>query len=270
MSHDHSQLTHSQLTRAAQAISEARQHRIQIPRISETFNISTLADAYKVQELNTEQALAQGRRLVGRKIGLTSPAVQQQLGVDQPDFGMLFADMAVANGGTVNTAKLTQPKAEAEIAFVLARDLRLEDTTMAELLRAIDFVLPAIEVVDSVIEGWKITLVDTVADNASSGCYVLGNDPVKLDGLDLTMEGMLLYKNGQLVSQGIGAACLGNPLEACLWLARTMAQVGRPLLAGDVLLSGALGPMVPVAAGDRLHMRLTRLGELHCNFASLD
>lgn len=258
----------SSISRAAQALADAREQGKQIPRVSDTFGISSVADAYKIQEINTDKAIARGRRLVGRKIGLTSPAVQQQLGVDQPDFGMLFADMEVINGGTVNTKNLIQPKAEAEIAFVLSRDLPREDTSMVELLSAIDYILPAIEIVDSAIADWKITLIDTVADNASSGCYVLGNEPIKLDGQNLTLEGMLLYKNGELVSQGIGAACLGNPLNACLWLARTMAQVGRPLLAGDLLLSGALGPMVNVSAGDRLHMQLTRLGDLHCDFAN--
>jgi 2-keto-4-pentenoate hydratase len=179
---------------------------------------------------------------------------------------MLFADMEIVDGGQIDCARLIQPKAEGEIAFVLKKDLRALDTTLAELLSAVDYVLPALEIVDSAIEDWKITLVDTVADNASSALYVLGKHPVPLADLDLSLEGMTLSKNGDQVSMGVGAACLGNPLDACLWLARTMAKAGRPLLAGDVLLSGALGPMVPVSAGDRLHLRLTRLGEVSCSF----
>lgn len=260
-------MTHPSLQPAAEALTRARQTRTPCGRISERFDINSLADAYAIQELNTQAALAAGRRLNGRKIGLTSLAVQQQLGVDQPDFGMLFADMEVRDGETIDSTRLIQPKAEGEIAFVLGRDLPHADTTLAELLRAVDHVLPALEIVDSAIEDWKITLVDTVADNASSGLYVLGKTPVSLAGLDLALEGMLLEKNGAQAAIGVGAACMGNPLDACLWLARTMAEAGRPLQAGDVLLSGALGPMVQVRAGDSLRLRLTRLGEVSCHFA---
>lgn len=256
----------SRIQAAAGLLDEARKTRTACPRISERFDIATLADAYAVQEINTHQALAAGRRLVGRKIGLTSRAVQQQLGVDQPDFGMLFADMEVADGEAIDSRRLIQPKAEGEIAFVLARDLPHPDTTLAQLMSAVDYLLPAIEIVDSAIEDWKITLVDTVADNASSGLYVLGKQPTRLAGMDLALEGMVLRQNDAIASHGVGAACLGNPLDACLWLARRMAEVGRPLQAGDVLLSGALGPMVPVQPGDRLSLRLTRLGEVGCSF----
>lgn len=257
----------SPIEEAAAALAEARHSRQPCARISETFGITSLDDAYAVQEINTRRALTEGRRLAGRKIGLTSKAVQQQLGVDQPDFGMLFADMEVLDGGEIDCSKLIQPKAEGEIAFVLGHDLPTPDTTLGELLRAVEYVLPALEIVDSAIADWNITLVDTVADNASSALYVLGKQPTRLSALDLSLEGMLLVKNGSQASIGVGAACLGNPLDACLWLARTMAAFGRPLQAGDVLLSGALGPMTPVVAGDRLHLRLTRLGEVACHFA---
>ena len=222
--------------------------------------------AYAIQQLNVAHGVANGRRVVGRKIGLTNPKVQAQLGVDQPDFGMLFADMECRDGEAIDSQRLIQPKAEGEIAFVLGRDLPHADTTLGELLRAVDHVVPALEIVDSAITDWKITLVDTVADNASSGLYVLGKTPMRLAGLDLALEGMLLEKNGAQAAIGVGAACMGNPLDACLWLARTMALAGRPLQAGDVLLSGALGPMVPVVAGDSLRLRLTRLGEVSCHF----
>jgi 2-keto-4-pentenoate hydratase len=256
----------SAIEAAAKALAAARAAQAPIAPISGTFGITTLADAYAVQELNTREALSQGRRLVGRKVGLTSQAVQQQLGVDQPDFGMLFADMEVLDGGEIDCSRLIQPKAEGEIAFVLGRDLPHADCTLGELMSAVDYLLPALEIVDSAIADWKISLADTVADNASSALYVLGKQPTRLSALDLRLEGMLLEKNGAPASIGVGAACLGNPLDACLWLARTMAQAGRPLLAGDVLLSGALGPMTPVVAGDRLQLRLTRLGEVGCRF----
>ena len=258
------QLQH--LQDAAAALAAARKHREPCARISTTFGIDLLSDAYAVQEINTQLALAQGRRLTGRKVGLTSAAVQRQLCVDQPDFGMLFADMEILDGGQINASKLIQPKAEGEVAFILGRDLPNVDTTLAELMRAIDYVVPALEIVDSAIENWDITLADTVADNASSALYVLGKQPTRLSALDLRLIGMLLEKNGEVASIGVGAACLGNPLDACLWLARTMAEVGRPLQAGDVLLSGALGPMTPVVAGDSLRLSLTLLGEVSCHF----
>ncbi len=255
------------LIEAAAALAKARAERKPCGRVSELHDVLTLDAAYAVQEINTRAAIESGRRLVGRKIGLTSLAVQQQLGVDQPDFGMLFADMEYHDGDTLDCSRLIQPKAEGEIAFVLGRDLPNEDTTLGELLRAVAYMLPALEIVDSAIADWRITLIDTVADNASSGLYVLGKHPVRLNAQDLELEGMLLRQNGSLVSSGVGAACLGNPINACLWLARTMAEAGRPLQAGDVLLSGALGPMVAVGPGDTLHMRLTRLGEVSCRFA---
>lgn len=259
-------MTSAKLTQAAAVLWHARQSREPCQRISEQFSVGRLEEAYAVQDINTERALAEGRRLVGRKIGLTSLAVQRQLGVDQPDFGMLFADMEYGHGDEIDSRRLLQPKAEGEIAFVLGRDLTAPDTTLGEMVRALEYALPALEIVDSAIADWHITLVDTVADNASSGLYVLGKQPTRLNDLDLALEGMVLEQNERIAALGTGAACLGHPFNACLWLARTMAAVGRPLRAGDVLLSGALGPMVSVQAGDVVRMRLTRLGEVQCRF----
>src|SRR3546814_165540 len=185
-----------------------------------------------------------GRRLVGRKIGLTARSVQQALNIDQPDFGMLFADMEVPDGGTVGAGRLLQPRVEGEVAFVLGRDITVSDPTIADVIRAVDFLLPAIEIVDSRIAGWDLQIVDTIADNASSGLYVLGAEPRSLRDIDLRLCGMVLEKGGEPVSSGAGLACLGNPLQALRWLAHTMVKVGRPILAGDVVLSGALGPLV--------------------------
>ncbi len=256
----------SAIQQAADRIQQARDKVEACGQISAEFGVTSIEDAYQVQEINTERALAAGRRLVGRKIGLTSEVVQQQLGVDQPDFGMLFADMAIENGGEIPSDRLIAPKVEGEIAFVLKRDLTDENLTLLELMSAIDYALPALEVVDSAIADWKITIADTIADNASSALYVLGTTPLKLEDLDLTLEGMVLTKNGQQASIGVGAACLGNPLNACLWLAKTMVKHGRPLMAGDLLLSGALGPMVVVEKGDQIEMELTKLGRVSCKF----
>ncbi len=222
--------------------------------------------AYAAQEINTGRGLAAGRRLVGRKIGLTSVAVQKQLGVDQPDYGMLFDDMAIPDGWEIGRHQLIQPKVEAEVAFVLERDLDQERITIADVLCAIAFALPAIEVVDSRIADWKIGILDTIADNASSGLYVLGGTPRKLDQLDLRMAGMVMESGGEPISVGIGAACLGDPLSAVLWLAKTMARVGRPLQAGDTVMSGALGPMVAVQWGDVVEARIAGLGSVRAAF----
>ncbi|MEV0600414.1 fumarylacetoacetate hydrolase family protein [Streptomyces sp. NPDC050315] len=224
--------------------------------------------AYRVQERLTEQWLARGRRLVGRKIGLTSTAVQRQLGVDSPDYGMLFADMAVPDSAEIPPGAVLQPKAEAEIALVLEDDLTHERHTLADLFRAVAYVVPAIEVVGSRIRDWDITLPDTIADNASCGMYVLGGTPTPLERAgDLRLAGMVMERRGDQVSTGTGAACLGHPLAAALWLADTMVHLGRPLRAGDTVLTGALGPMVEVAPGDVLEARIEGLGSVRAAFA---
>ena len=244
-------------------------HRLQRPcaPVRELMPGGGVEDAYVVQEINTARRLAAGRRLLGRKIGLTSLAVQKQLGVDQPDYGMLFDDMAVPDGWEVARERLIQPRVEAEIAFVLGRDLADERLTVADILRAVDFALPAIEIVDSRIADWKIGILDTIADNASSGLYVLGACPRKLDGLDLRQCGMVMERAGEQVSIGTGAACLGDPLSAVLWLAKTMAGAGRPLQAGDTILSGALGPMVSVKGGEVFEARISGLGSVRAAFS---
>ncbi|GGV33132.1 2-keto-4-pentenoate hydratase [Actinomadura cremea] len=228
--------------------------------------IATPEDAYAVQERLTERRLAGGHRLVGRKIGLTSRAVQEQLGVGTPDFGMLFADMAVPDGEEIPAGAVLQPRAEAEVALVLADDLVHERHTVADVIRATAFALPAIEVVGSRVRDWDITLPDTIADNASSGMYVLGNRPVALADVDLRLCGMVLERRGEQLSTGTGAACLGHPLNAALWLADTMVRVGRPLRAGDTVLTGALGPVVPAAPGDVFEARVDGLGDVRVAF----
>ncbi len=244
------------VTKAADMLAEARATRRAIPPLGPSLGLTDAATAYEVQETNTRRWLAEGRRVVGRKIGLTSKAVQAQLGVDQPDYGMLWADWCFAEGETVSVSRLIQPRAEAEIAFVMDRAVGHVDASMTDLVAAIGYAVPALEIVDSAIADWKITLADTIADNASGAGFVLGTSPRKVTDIDLRLCGMVLSKNDAPVSLGVGAACLGHPLAATLWLARTMARVGRPLQAGDVVLSGALGPMVGVGSGDRMHVEI--------------
>lgn len=226
--------------------------------------------AYAVQALNTERWAKAGRRIVGRKIGLTSKAVQTQLGVDQPDFGVLFDDMQIPDGGVLSAGRAIQPKAEAEIAFVMARDLRDVDATPETVAAAIDHVVAAIEIVDSRIENWKITFADTVADNGSSAFFVLGSESRSLAGLDLYTCGMALEVNGAVASVGAGAACLGHPLIAAAWLARTLAERGEALRAGDVVLTGALGPMVALKSGDEIVAKIGGLGAARFRYQDAD
>jgi 2-keto-4-pentenoate hydratase len=224
--------------------------------------------AYAVQRTNTLDALGHGRRLSGRKIGLTSDAVQLQLGVDQPDFGALFSDMGYTSEEIIPFHSLIQPRAEAEVAFVLGSDLPARPVTVDDLVRAIDFALPALEIVDSRIENWDISIVDTIADNASSGVYVLGTQPVPLANIDLPTIQMTLTKDGRAASNGMGKDCLGDPLNAVLWLANTVVQLGAPLSAGEIVLSGALGPMVSVSPGAILDARISQLGTVRASFTS--
>ncbi|MFS8497159.1 MAG: fumarylacetoacetate hydrolase family protein [Micromonosporaceae bacterium] len=226
-----------------------------------------VATAYEVQAEQVRQWVAEGRRVVGAKIGLTSQAVQRQLGVTEPDFGVLMADAAVPDGGEVPAGALLQPRVEAEVAFVLGADLPHPDVTAVDVLRATDHLLACIEIADSRIAGWDISIVDTVADNASSGLFVLGTRPRPVGAVDLRLCGMVIEHAGEPVSVGAGAACLGNPVTAVTWLARTLALAGRPLRAGDLVLSGALGPMVPATPGATYEARISGLGSVRVSFA---
>lgn len=235
-----------------------------VPPLRDGLEPTDVEGAYAVQTINTRFWEAAGRRIVGRKAGLTAKAVQIQLGVDQPDFGVLFDDMRVADGGTLDPAKTLQPKAEAEIAFVLRADLPDADTNVEQVAAAVATVHAAIEIVDSRIADWKITFADTVADNGSSAFFVLADEGLPLHGLDLEGAAMAMAINGAVASTGIGAAALGNPLNAAAWLAQTLAARGEPLKAGDILLAGALGPMVALTPGDHVRAEVAGIGA--CSF----
>jgi 2-keto-4-pentenoate hydratase len=222
--------------------------------------------AYAVQAAWVAGRVVAGDSVVGRKIGLTNPAVQAQLGVDQPDFGTLLATMDCPPGAPIDSGRLLQPRIEAEIAFVLGRDLDAPGAGPADVLAATDSVAAALEIVDSRIAGWDISIVDTVADNASSGLFTLGPDRRPPGDLDLAECPMRLWRDGDEVSGGTGAACLGHPAIAVAWLAATALAYGQPLRAGEIVLSGALGPMVPVRAGDSFTAEIGGLGRVMAVF----
>ncbi len=251
---------------------DAQVSRTPCPPLTQGTPSLTTADAYAIQTINVQRRIKERglnggtARHIGHKIGLTSRAVQQWLGVDEPDFGVLLDDMVIGDGELANTAELLQPRAEGEIAFVLERDLSGPGITAADVISATAYVLPSIEVVDSRVADWKVKYEDTVADNASSGMFVLGTQPTMLKDVDLTMVGMALSKNGRVCSTGAGAACLSNPINAVVWLANKFGEFGKTLSAGEVILSGALGPVVPVKAGDHLEVRIAHLGHATARF----
>jgi len=223
--------------------------------------------AYAVQSAWVAAQVAAGGTVVGRKIGLTNPVVQAQLGVDQPDFGTLLATMDCAPGEPIDAGRLLQPRIEAEVAFVLGRDLDVPDISADDVLAATGAVVAALEIVDSRVADWDISIVDTIADNASSGLFTLAPGRRTPAGLDLAACPMRLLRGGEEVSTGSGAACLGHPAAAVAWLAAAARSYGQPLRAGEVVLSGALGPMVPVAAGDRFTAEIGGLGQVTAVFA---
>ena len=237
--------------------------------VRELIGATDIEAAYKVQEINIAERIKNGAKPVGCKVGLTSFAVQKQLGVDQPDFGILLDDMVVEQGGTADYSLLMQPKVEAEVAFVLKSDLPSGDVSESMLLEAIEYAVASIEIVGSRVENWDIRITDTIADNASASHYVLGTERHAIQGLDLVECKMKLWLNDEVVSEGRGEACMGSPINAALWLANTMGKLGKPLKAGDVILSGALGPMAPVKPGDRVRASIEGLGEVSVNFSTI-
>lgn len=251
---------------AARRLIEASETLTPCAPLRELLPTGTIDDGYAVAQRVVELT-GSGRRLVGRKIGLTSPAVQRQMGVDTPDFGVLFADMAYGDSQPMPTHALLQPKVEAEVAFVLREDLPDHPVVSSEVMAAVDYVVAAIEVVDSRIRNWDISIFDTVADNASSGLFVLGGSPRRLTDIDdLRLIAMELTCDGEVLSVGTGAACLGHPLNAVVWLANAVAERGSPLRAGEVILSGSLGPLVPVTAGRTYEATFSGLGSVRAHF----
>ena len=226
----------------------------------------TIEDAYHIQERLIARRLATGEKVVGKKIGVTSRAVMNMLGVTQPDFGWLLDGMIYNEGESIEIDGLIQPRAEGEIAFVLKKDLIGPGISNADVLAATEGVMACFEIVDSRIENWKIKIQDTVSDNASCGVFVLGDRLVNPAAVDLSTCGMVLEKNGEIVGTGAGAATLGSPVNAVAWLANTLGRLGIPLKAGEVILSGSLAALIPVVKGDNLRVTIGGIGSCSVKF----
>ena len=226
-----------------------------------------IEDAYAIQTINIDRRIADGQRVIGRKVGLTSKPMQDLLGVDEPDFGVLTDEMLVEDGDLITLSRLVQPRVEAELAFVMERDLAGPGVTTAGALAAIAGALPAVEIVDSRVADWKIKLVDTVADNASSGLLVLGGRMRKVEELDLRLLGVVVSRNGEMIDTGAGAAALGNPARCVAWLANKLGSLGSGLKAGDIVLPGAVHKMVPVTRGDVFRAEFAHLGAVTVRFS---
>ncbi|SFB00010.1 2-oxopent-4-enoate hydratase [Azotobacter beijerinckii] len=227
----------------------------------------TLEEAYQIQlRLIARRLDADGETVIGKKIGVTSRVVMDLLKVEQPDFGHLTSGMLRADGAAIEAAGLIAPKAEGEIAFVLKHELAGPGVTVADVLRATEYVVPCFEIVDSRIADWKIKIQDTVADNASSALFVLGDAAVDPRRLDLGVVGMTLELNGEIAATGAGAAALGHPANAVAWLANTLGRLEVPLKAGEVILSGSLSTMLPVKAGDNLRISIGGIGSAGVRF----
>ena len=258
--------TSSVIAIVADRLEAAQKARQAISPVRESLGATNIDAAYEVQKELARRRIDRGALVTGRKIGLTSRAVQRQLGVDQPDFGILFGDMERLDGGTISIGHLIEPRIEAEVAFVLGSDLDGE-LNIDVIRSSVNFAVAALEIVDSRVVGWDIAISDTVADNGSSALYVLGSQRLKLMQFvprDVTMS---MRIDGAVVSQGIGTACLGDPLLALFWLACAAQEFGEPLRAGQVVLSGALGPMIPVTPGQQVSAEIMPLGTVSIEFS---
>jgi len=256
----------NEFSKYAAELYEAESSGISISPITSSLpNLSTEA-AYSIQLENINRKQQEGHKVVGKKIGLTSKAMQQLLGVSEPDYGHLLDSMKVSNGEKLSFDQVMQPKVEGEIAFILKHELRGPNVSAMDVILATDYIVPAIEIVDSRIKDWKITLQDTIADNASSGYFVLGNQTAKMEDIDLEMVGMVLLKNSEVINTGVGAAALGNPIHCVAWLANRLADFDLSLKAGEVILSGALSAAVEAKEGDTFTAKFAHLGEVSVRF----
>ncbi len=259
-------LSNTALAEAAQTLLAAARDCKPIDPLTETYPGITLDDAYHIQLQTVDVRLADGRKVLGKKIGLTSPAMQQMFNVAEPDYGHLLDNMLVYHGVGVSASRMLQPRIEGEIAFILERDLTGPGITPTDVIRATAGVTPALEIIDSRVRDWKIKIQDTVADNASSAAFVLGAKMMSPTGIDLRYVGYVMMKNGRLATVGAGAAVLGSPAQSVAWLANKMGEYGISLKSGEIILSGSAAAAIVVQAGDSIHLTVDRLGDVECYF----
>lgn len=255
----------SKIQKYADMLYKSAINKVSIPPLTDLDAAITIDDAYAIQLCNVERVVKQGQVISGKKIGLTSEGIQQQLGVNEPDYGHLFKGMDCIHG-TVPTDEFLQPKIEAEIAFILKEDLAGGNVTIEDVIEATDYVVGAFEIVDSRVEDWRIKLVDTVSDNASSGCYVLGDKKLSLSEVNLSEVRMQLYKNGALAAEGKGEAVLGDPRLAVAWLANRLWSYGVTLKKGEVILSGAFSAAPVAVKGDEFEVKFSDFGSVKAKF----
>ncbi len=234
--------------------------------LSERGSNLTVNDAYQIQLETVKLKLAEGKQVIGKKVGLTSKVMQKMLNVDEPDYGHLFNDMQVENGATIKVNSLLSPKVEAEIGFVLSEDLVGPNITYMDVIMATKYVVPTLEIIDSRVKDWRITLVDTVADNGSSAKVVIGSQKTTIDLVDLRTNSMALFKNEELQATGAGAAAFGHPAHAIAWLANKLAEFGIALKKDELILPGALSGAISIAAGDTFEARFGTLGSVTVHF----
>jgi 2-keto-4-pentenoate hydratase len=252
----------------ARELYDAYATRRPVDQISTRYPDMTVEDSYQIQLAQIAERLAAGRVVIGHKVGLTSMAMQRQLGVDQPDYGHITDDMIYLEHAVISRDAFLQPKVEPEIAFVLKRPLRGPGVTVAQAIAAIDFVLPAVEIIDSRIRDWKIGILDTIADNASSGGIVLGSTPVQVDAVDLRLSGCVLHRNGEVAATGAGGAVLGSPLTSLVWLANTVGPLGITLEEGHIVLPGSQTSAIAVTPGDTFTAQFAGIGSVTTRFAA--
>ncbi|MGW6173458.1 2-keto-4-pentenoate hydratase [Arthrobacter sp. NPDC055138] len=264
---DETEYSKAEIGARAESLLEAYATRRPVRPLTEEVPRLRVEDAYRIQLHQVERWKEQGRVVAGYKVGLTSLAMQRQLGVSQPDFGHLFSDM-ILDGSSIDLSGFISPRIEPEISFVLKKDLRGPGLSVADVIGAIDYAIASLEIIDSRIADWKIGLSDTIADNASSGALVLGTRPVQLDVADLGLAGCVLAKNGEVAATGAGAAVLGHPLNGVLWLANKLGSLGQTLEAGSVVMAGSITAAIPIAAGDTITATFAHLGSVSARFAT--
>ena len=259
-------LTQELIRKEARELYKAEREKTTLRPLTERYPQIAIEEAYRIQLALIEMKKADGRRVVGKKIGLTSKAMQKMLSVDQPDYGHILDNMVLQDSAAFTVRELIQPKIEPEIAFILDQNLKGPGVTPIQVLAATRFVVPALEIIDSRIEGWKIRLCDTIADNASSARVVLGGSPKRIDQVDLKLVGMILEKNGEIVQTGAGGAVLGHPAAAVAWLANAVGQFGVSLEVGEIIMPGALCAAADVSAGDLIQASFDGLGSVSVRF----